>query len=74
MMESGSKWYVRRANGIKEGGFTDQELIALLRKGIVEAQDEIWVTRMEDWMKVEETIYSLYLTPEDSASGPQSAV
>ena len=64
----------KRANGIKEGGFTDQELIALLRKGIVEAQDEIWMTRMEDWMKVEETIYSLYLTPEDSASDPQSAV
>ena len=49
-METNNRWYVRRKDGKKDGSFSDSELIALIRKGIVEPEDEIWTMKMADWM------------------------
>ena len=40
-METNNRWYVRRKDGKKDGSFSDNELAALIRKGIVEPEDEI---------------------------------
>ena len=57
-------WYVRHQDGRKEGGFTDEQLKALIDKGIVEGQDEIWTMKMQNWMKLEASIYSFYIPEE----------
>ena len=58
-------WYVRRQDGKKEGGFTDEQLKALIDKGIVEGPDEIWTMKMKNWMKLEDSIYSFYIPEEE---------
>ena len=60
-----NQWYVRRQDGKKEGGFTDEQLKALIDKGIVEGQDEIWTMKMNNWMKLEDSIYSFYIPKEE---------
>ncbi len=49
-METNNRWYVRRKDGKKDGSFSDAELAALISKGIVEPEDEIWTVKMADWM------------------------
>ena len=41
-METNNRWYVRRKDGKKDGSFSDAELAALISKGIVVPEDEIW--------------------------------
>jgi len=59
-METNNRWYVRRKDGKKDGSFSDAELAALISKGIVEPEDEIWTVKMADW------IYSFYLPHEET--------
>ncbi len=65
-METNNRWYVRKKDGKKEGSFSDAELAALISKGIVESEDEIWTVKMADWMVLKESIYSFYLPHEES--------
>lgn len=65
MTETSNLWYIRKPSGSKEGGFTDHELIALLRQGVIGPEDEIWTLSMKNWMSVRETIYSFYLPEEE---------
>lgn len=60
-METNNRWYVRRKDGKKDGSFSDAELAALISKGIVEPEDEIWTVKMADWMVLKDSIYSFYL-------------
>ena len=64
-METNNRWYVRRKDGKKDGSFSDSELAALIRKGIVEPEDEIWTIKMADWMALKDSIYSFYLPQEE---------
>ena len=64
-MEPNNRWYVRRKDGKKDGSFSDAELAALISKGIVEPEDEIWTMKMTDWMALKDSIYSFYLPREE---------
>ena len=55
-METNNRWYVRRKDGKKDGSFSDAELAALISKGIVEPEDEIWTMKMTDWMALKVSI------------------
>ncbi|WP_302557214.1 DUF4339 domain-containing protein, partial [Holdemania filiformis] len=65
-METNNRWYVRRKDGKKDGSFSDAELAALISKGIVEPEDEIWTVKMADWMVLKDSIYSFYLPHEET--------
>lgn len=65
MSNNNAIWYYRN-NRKKEGAFTEEELIKLIQKGILEAADEIWMLEMENWMKLGDSIYSFYLKNEEN--------
>ena len=50
-METNNRWYVRRKDGKKDGSFSDAELAALISKGIVEPEDEIWTVKMDGFKR-----------------------
>lgn len=64
MSNNNAVWYYRN-NRKKEGAFTEEELIKLIQKGILETEDEIWMLEMENWMKLADSIYSFYLKNEE---------
>ncbi len=45
----------------KEGPFSDEEIIKLIKMEIITENDDIWMTKMNDWMKLKDTIYSFYI-------------
>ena len=54
-------WYYTRGDGQKYGPYTDEDLIKLIRQGILEGEDYIWTTDLDEWVQIKETIYSIYL-------------
>ena len=64
-----SIWYYRNER-VKEGSFTEEEFVTLIQKGIIGAEDEIWMLQMKNWKKLKETIYSHYL-PEPVISNKE---
>ena len=62
-------WYYARPDGSKYGPYTEDELIKLLKNGILGEKDYIWMTEFENWMKVGESIYSFYLGMEQPIIG-----
>ena len=54
-------WYYAKPDGSKFGPYTDEELVRLLQNGILTKDDFIWMTDFENWMKIENSIYSFYL-------------
>lgn len=62
---SNKPWFVLR-NEEKLGPYSDDELVALIEKGIVTRTDFIWMFDLGGWIKVSESIYQFYL-PENRA-------
>lgn len=58
-------YYMRRADRSKFGPYTDNELAALIRQGILLEEDYIWMPELKGWLKVGNTIYSFYLPSEE---------
>ncbi len=54
-------WYYMKSDRLKYGPYSDGEMIALIRQGILEEQDYIWMTYLEAWLNVGNSIYSVYL-------------
>ena len=54
-------WYYTRGDGQKYGPYTDEDLIKLIRQGILEGEDYIWTTDLDEWFQIKDTIYSIYL-------------
>ena len=54
-------WYYTRGDGQKYGPYTDEGLIKLIRQGILEDEDYIWTTDLDEWVQIKDTIYSIYL-------------
>lgn len=55
-------WYYAKEDGQKYGPYTDEELIKLIRNGILSENDLIWMPDLDDWISVGNSIYSFYLT------------
>ena len=51
----------------KVGPFSDEELVKLIKNGIIEQTDKIWMTDLEDWIVVDDSIYSVYLPRKQKA-------
>lgn len=54
-------WYYTRGDGQKYGPYTDEDLIKLIQQGILEGEDYIWTTDLDEWVQIKDTIYSVYL-------------
>ena len=54
-------WDYAKPDGSKFGPYTEEELIKLLKNGILTADDFIWMTEFENWMNIGNSIYSYYL-------------
>lgn len=54
-------WYYTRGDGQKYGPYTDEDLVKLIRQGILEGEDYIWTTDLDEWVQIKDTIYSIYL-------------
>ena len=54
-------WYYTRGDGQRYGSYTDEDLIKLIRQGILEGEDYIWTTDLDEWVQIKDTIYSIYL-------------
>ena len=54
-------WYYMKQDKKKYGPHSDEELIKLIKNGIIEAEDYIWMTDLDHWIKVENSIYAIYL-------------
>ncbi len=57
-------WYYTRGDGQKYGPYTDEDLIKLIRQGILEGEDYIWTTDLDSWEMIQDTIYCIYLEEE----------
>lgn len=60
-------WYYMKSDRQKVGPFSDDEIVNLIRNGILEKDDYIWMTELEGWLRVEDTIYSVFLPEEEQA-------
>lgn len=45
----------------KEGKYTDEELIALIKRGELKGEDYIANSELKKWMRIQNTIYQFYL-------------
>ncbi|EFC05462.1 hypothetical protein HMPREF9013_1167 [Bulleidia extructa W1219] len=54
-------YYLNHITKEKAGPYTDEELIKLLNQGVVDVDDYIWMKDFENWLKVEDSIYSIYI-------------
>ena len=54
-------WYYTRGDGQRYGPYTDEDLIKLIRQGILEGEDYIWTTDLDEWVQIKDTMYSIYL-------------
>lgn len=54
-------WFYTKGDGQKYGPYTDEELVKLIKQEILEAEDFIWMTDLDEWVKIGDTIYSYYL-------------
>ncbi len=59
-------WYYMKHDRSKYGPYAEEELIALLKQGLVTADDYIWMADMSAWLKVGDSIYSFYLPAENT--------
>ena len=54
-------WYYTHGDGQKYGPYADEDLTKLIRQGILEGEDYIWTTDLDEWVQIKDTIYSVYL-------------
>lgn len=59
-------WYYMKPDRSKYGPYTDNELIALIRQEILSGDDYIWMPEMKGWLKIANSIYSIYIPEEDT--------
>lgn len=65
MSEAGKFWYYNKAGDTEKfGPYTDDELIRLIRQGILTENDYIWMMDLEDWLRLGNSIYSSYIIAE----------
>lgn len=57
-------WYYMKQDRKKYGPYSDLEIIRLIQQEILEGIDYIWMPDLSNWIKVENSIYSVYL-PQD---------
>lgn len=57
-------WYYQNEDGAKYGPYTDEELKRLIVNGILSSDDLIWMVDFDSWIRIGDSIYSVYL-PED---------
>ncbi len=58
-------WYYMKSDRQKFGPFSDDELVGLIRNGILEGKDFIWMPDLEGWLRIEDTIYSVFIAEEE---------
>ncbi len=55
-------WYYNKAGSTeKPGPFSDEELTKLIWQGILTGEDLIWMVDLDEWLKIGDSIYSVYL-------------
>ncbi|MBR3310665.1 MAG: DUF4339 domain-containing protein [Solobacterium sp.] len=54
-------WYYMNADKTKYGPFTDRELVGLIQHEILNEESWIWMPDMDNWVKIGNSIYSVYL-------------
>lgn len=54
-------WYYMKKDKSKYGPYSDNEICSLINQGLLEADEYIWMPDMKGWLKVENSIYSVYL-------------
>lgn len=59
-------WYYMKPDRSKYGPYTDNELAALIRQEILSGDDYIWMTDMKGWLKISNSIYSIYIPDGES--------
>jgi hypothetical protein len=58
-------WYYMKSDTTKYGPYSEEELTALIRQGILTGSDYIWMTDLTEWIKVADSIYAMYLPADD---------
>lgn len=58
-------WYYMKRDRSKYGPYSEEELIALIRQGIINPDEYIWMTELKGWLKVENSIYAFYLPSDE---------
>ena len=64
-------WYYMKKDKSKYGPYSDNELCALIHQGIIDANEWIWMPDMKGWLKVANSIYSVYLPETEDDLGLQ---
>lgn len=59
-------WYYMKRDKSKYGPYSDTELCALINQGIINPDEYVWMPDMKSWLKVENSIYSVYMPQEDN--------
>lgn len=59
-------WYYMKRDKSKYGPYSDEELKALIRQGIIDKSEYIWMPDMKGWLKVENSVYSVYISDEEN--------
>jgi len=54
-------WYYMKSDREKYGPYSDGELVNLIKQEILGPDDYIWMTEMEGWVRVGDSVYSFYL-------------
>ncbi|MBP3891392.1 MAG: DUF4339 domain-containing protein [Solobacterium sp.] len=54
-------WFYTKGDGEKYGPYTDEELVKLIKQGILSGEDYIWMTELDEWILIQDSIYSFYL-------------
>lgn len=61
-------WYYTKGDGNKYGPYTDEELVKLIRQEILMEDDYIWMMDLDEWVRIGDTIYSIYFTKQTSSN------
>lgn len=61
-------WYYMKKDKSKYGPYSDNEIAALIHQGIIEPDEYIWMPDMKAWLKVENSIYSIYIQNDEDTN------
>ena len=59
-------WYYMKPDKSKYGPYSDNELAALIRQEILDGDDYIWMPDMAGWLKIRNSIYSIYMPESET--------
>lgn len=57
-------WYYKQEDGTKYGPYSEDELIRMIKVGVLNENDMIWMVDFDNWMRLGDSIYSFYLDQE----------